>query len=78
MSSVPKNVQAGDKPNPTACLSMFSVGGGALPALSLSWYHKIRQAPSWAVAKSLDSGVSLSGFRPQSCYFLALSPWECY
>lgn len=39
MTSVPKNVQAGDKPNPTAYLAMFSVGGGALAALSLSWYQ---------------------------------------
>lgn len=59
--SVLRNAQGTAKLNPVARLAMFSVAGGIL-ALCVFWYHKIKQEPLWAVAKSLDSGASLSEF----------------
>lgn len=59
-----KNAQAVARLNPVAHLAVSSEGGGALLTHSLAWYYKIRQFPSCMVAKGLNSGASLSGFKP--------------
>lgn len=60
--------QAGATLSPTALHAMFLVGANAL------WHREIRQEPSWAVAKSLDSGASLSGFKPPGLLFSSSKP----